>query len=480
MNVILLFARLILAVVFGIAGIAKLADLTGSRKSIAGFGIPKSLANPLGWLLPLAELVCAAALIPLASAWWGASGVLTLLLIFIAGISISLIRGRKQDCHCFGQLHSSPIGWQTLVRNVVLAGIAACIVWEGREDPGASVVSWLRGMSGANSAVAGLAIAVAALAGFELWALLHVLRQNGRLMLRLEAVEASLAGSASVEAPPPPGLPVNSEAPAFSLTDLVGDTVTLEMLLQRGKTLMFLFSEPGCGACDDALPQISQWQREYSDTLWIVPISRGDVKENRAKSKKYGLRNLLLQTDREVAQAYQAEATPSAVLVKEGRIESSLAVGVDEIRGLVARATLPPSVTAGDRVPSLRLPDLGGEMIDIAEIVQPQSRTLMLFWNPSCGFCQQMLDDLKKWEDDAREDAPELVIIAAGALDENRKQGFRSRVLLDPYYGASQVFNSGGTPSAVMVERGRVASEVAVGAEAVLALAGAVPAGGRR
>ncbi len=70
-----------------------------------------------------------------------------------------------------------------------------------------------------------------------------------------------------------------------------------------------------------------------------------------------------------------------------------------------------------------------------------------------------------------------LVVIAAGAFEDNRKQGFRSRVLLDPYYAASQVFNSGGTPSAVSVEEGRVASGVAVGAQAVLALAGAVPAG---
>jgi thiol-disulfide isomerase/thioredoxin len=479
MNLILLFARLVLAVVFGASGIAKLADPSGSRKSIAGFGVPESFAKTLAWLLPLAELACAAALVPLASAWWGAAGVLTLLLIFIAGISISLIRGRKPDCHCFGQLSSAPIGWQTLVRNIVLAGFSAWIVGQGREDPGASVVGWLRGVTGTNSAVTGLAIAVAVLALFELWALAHVLRQNGRLLLRLEAVEASVAGGGAVEAPPP-GLPVGSDAPAFSLTDLVGDTVTTGMLLERGKTLMLLFSEPGCGACDDALAEISQWQRDYSDRLSIVPISRGGVKENRAKSRKYGLRNVLLQADRETAQAYQAEAAPSAVLVKDGRIESSLAVGVDEIRGLVARATLPPSVSAGDRVPSLRLPDLGGEMIDIADIFQPQSRTLVLFWSPSCGFCQEMLEDLKKWEHDAREDAPELVVISAGALDENRKQGFRSRVLLDPYYAASQVFNSGGTPSAVMVEEGKVASGVAVGAEAVLALAGAVAAGGRR
>jgi len=471
-DAILLLARLILAVVFVIAGIAKLADPAGSRKSLTDFGVPKSLAIPLAWLLPFAELICAGALIPHATAWWGATGVLLLLLSFIVGISVSLISGRRPDCHCFGQLHSSPIGWRTLVRNSVLVGIAAYIVWQGRERPGASVTDWPHGMSETDFKLIVLAIAVAALAGFELWALMHVLRQNGRLLLRLEAVEAKL--TSGVEAPPP-GLPVNSIAPAFSLTDLVGDTISLAMLLKRRKPLLLLFTEPGCGACDAALPEVAQWQRDYGDRLSIIPISRGDVKENRVKSTKYGLRNVLLQADREVAQAYQAEGTPSAVLVKESRIESSLAVGTDAIRGLVARATLPAPVNTGDLVPSLRLPDLSGKLFDLAQL--QNRRTLMLFWSPSCGFCKDMLEDVKRWESGAREDAPELVVISAGALDENRKQGFRSRVLLDPYYAASQVFNSGGTPSAVMVERGRVVSSVAVGAQAVLALAGAVPGG---
>jgi thiol-disulfide isomerase/thioredoxin/uncharacterized membrane protein YphA (DoxX/SURF4 family) len=471
MSVILLLARLILAVVFGIAGIAKLADPAGSRKSIADFGVRKSLAIPLAWLLPLAELVCAVALLPIASAWWGAIGVLILLVSFIAGISVSLIRGRKPECHCFGQIRSAPIGGPTLFRNGVLAGISAWIVWHGREDPGTSLVNW-NGLTGTESVLAALAIAVAFLAVFELWALIHVLRQNGRLMLRLEAVEAKVGGS--VEAPPL-GLPVGSEAPAFRLEDLAGSPVTLQTLLEHGRPLLLLFSEPGCGACDAALPEVAQWQREFSDQLLIVPISRGSLKENRAKSAKFDLRNVLLQAGSEVSQAYRVEGTPSAVLVKEGRIESSLAVGADAIRGLVTRATLPAPVKAGDLVPSLRLPDLSGELIDLAKL--RSRRTLMLFWSPSCGFCQQMLEDLKKWEEEQHEDAPELVVIAAGAFDENRKQGFRSRVLLDPYYAASQVFNSGGTPSAVMIDKGRVASSVAVGAQAVLALAGAVSAG---
>jgi uncharacterized membrane protein YphA (DoxX/SURF4 family) len=44
MEILLLVARLLLAGVFGVAGIAKAADLEGSRRASAGFGIPENLA----------------------------------------------------------------------------------------------------------------------------------------------------------------------------------------------------------------------------------------------------------------------------------------------------------------------------------------------------------------------------------------------------------------------------------------------------
>jgi Methylamine utilisation protein MauE/Family of unknown function (DUF6065) len=76
MDVALLLACLLLASVFVVAGAAKLADREGSRRALADFGVPTTLATPLGVLLPLAELAVAAALIPAATAWWGAAGAL--------------------------------------------------------------------------------------------------------------------------------------------------------------------------------------------------------------------------------------------------------------------------------------------------------------------------------------------------------------------------------------------------------------------
>ena len=127
----LLIARLLLALVFILAGVGKLVDRKGSRQALIDFGVPAVFASPLGILLPLAELGIAAALIATPTAWWGALGALLLLALFVAGISINLARGNKPECHCFGQLHSAPAGWSTLIRNGLLAAVAAFILWAG-------------------------------------------------------------------------------------------------------------------------------------------------------------------------------------------------------------------------------------------------------------------------------------------------------------------------------------------------------------
>src|SRR5262245_46752200 len=47
----LLLARLLLSLVFGVSGLAKLADRVGSRQALLDFGVPVALALPLGSLL---------------------------------------------------------------------------------------------------------------------------------------------------------------------------------------------------------------------------------------------------------------------------------------------------------------------------------------------------------------------------------------------------------------------------------------------
>ena len=95
----------------------------------------------------------------------------------------------------------------------------------------------------------------------------------------------------------------------------------------------------------------------------------------------------------------------------------------------------------------------------------------MLFWSPTCGFCNEILGDLKDWEARRRPHDVELLVVSTGGVRENRALGFRSRVVLDDGFEAARAFGSPGTPSAVLVSsEGRISSDMAVGAQAVIQL----------
>jgi methylamine dehydrogenase accessory protein MauD len=393
------------------------------------------------------------------------------LVLFIVGIGTNLARGRRPDCHCFGQLHSSPAGWNTLLRNGVLAGVAAFVVWEGKEGAGPSSVSWLGTLSAAQllGPIVGL-IVLGLLAG-TWWFLAYVLRQNGRLLVRLEALEDRL--DAAGVAPSPneaqqAGLPIGTEAPDFSLQGLYGETHTLEALRAPDKPVMLLFTDPDCGQCNALLPEIGRWQQEHAEKLTISLISRGTPEENRTKTTEHGVTNVVLQEDRELSEEYLVATTPSAVLINpDGKIGSYVASGPEAIEVLVEDALKP---RVGDPAPEIKLPELSGETIELEDF--EGEKTLVLFWNPGCGFCQRMLDDLKALESDPPTEASRILVVSGGTVEDNEAMGLSSPVVLDQQFAVGRAFGAFGTPSAVLVdEEGKVASEVAVGDQEVLALA---------
>src|SRR5947209_1607864 len=351
MALVLLIVRLLLAVVFLVAGLAKLADLAGSRQALRDFGVPARLANPFGVLLPLAELAVVVALLLPISAWWGGLGSLILLLLFVAGIGYNLAQGRQPDCHCFGQLHSAPAGWPTLMRNLVLAAVAAVILVLGRITPQLGVLDWLASLSVSQRIEVLVGVVLLALLIGEGWVLFQMMSQQGRMLLRLEALEARLAEAGLVPAPAPAtgataGLGVGSPPPSFGLPTLSGETTRLEALRALGKPVVLLFSDLGCGPCSALLPDVGRWQREHATKLVVALVSRGTVEANRPKVTEYSLTHVLLQHDQEVAQAYQASGTPSAVLIRhDGTIGSPLAQGADAIRALIATALTPSALT---------------------------------------------------------------------------------------------------------------------------------------
>jgi thiol-disulfide isomerase/thioredoxin len=271
-------------------------------------------------------------------------------------------------------------------------------------------------------------------------------------------------------------LPLGTPAPAFELNALDGGRTSLGGLLQEQKPLLLLFSHPECGPCQALLPDILGWQRNLREHVAIAVVAEGSATANRAKFEPLGIRRALIQESREVSESYQAWGTPAAVLIaSDGTIASDVAQGGDAIRQLVSSLTPQrrldtAAVAMGDATPNLNFQSLWGESVALSDLRARE--TLLLFWNPNCGYCRKMLPELKAWEDEASADAPQLLVISTGSTSENRAMGLRSVVVLDNELQAGHVFGAHGTPMAVLLDSdGRVASHVVAGAKAVFAIA---------
>ena len=319
MPLILIFLRFALGVIFGVAGVTKLFDWRRAREAVINFGVPSQFVTVVTFLLPLAELAIAIGLSFSRFARLSALAAFLLLLIFAVMIGINLLRGRAPECHCFGQLYSRPLGWPTLLRNLAFASVAGFIFWR-------------KSVSGDESIAAGLTTPAQL-------AYLVVVLGAVTMALFFSDRKKKIATQQDHDSAPR-GLPLGFSAPIFDLASYEGGRGSLEQLLGFGKPLLLIFTNPNCGPCVSLFEEVGKWQRRYCEQITIAPISQGTIKENFVNISRNSLENVLLQQEREVAEAYQSTVTPTAVLINvEGKIASRVAGGTDEIRKLL-NATL--------------------------------------------------------------------------------------------------------------------------------------------
>lgn len=82
-----------------------------------------------------------------------------------------------------------------------------------------------------------------------------------------------------------------------------------------------------------------------------------------------------------------------------------------------------------------------------------------------------MADELRKWDVERQPSDPDLVVFADGDIDLIRGLGLTSPIVLDKDYAVAEKLGMHGTPSAILIdERGRFASEIAIGAPNIRAL----------
>jgi peroxiredoxin len=331
-----LLGRLILALVFGVAGLAKAANLREFREALTEFGVPPRLTAPVAVAIVIVELSCAAGLLWPAMAWRASITALILLVSFTLVLVASLLRGRHPKCRCFGKLKSSPIDWTAVGRNCVLIALSTGVVLAGqqRDSEGFNALRVIGDGMGIGM------IQITVLAGgvaLAIWLGLQVLRQNGRLLTRLESLEREMAtiksfmGNFASRA----GLPIGSRAPSFRLPSMSGEAVTMEDLLASGRSLILMFVDPDCGPCQSFNSDFQRWDRELGEEFTLALLSRGKSSENRGKFS-FDERRVLLQNAMEVAELYQCTGTPAAVLISTGGyIRSELGIGTEGAKKLV-------------------------------------------------------------------------------------------------------------------------------------------------
>jgi methylamine dehydrogenase accessory protein MauD len=330
-DVALVVIRLVLAAVFAVAAVGKLTDRAGTREAVARFGVPTGLVGTVSAGLPVVELAIAAGLVVVATAAWAAVAAGALLLVFCVAIVRLMVRGEAPDCHCFGSVGSAPVGRGTLVRNLLLVGLAGFVAVAGWTDGGESVGQLAVGL-GAVAIVLGAVIVLQGAFSWQLFA------QNGRMLERLTDLEAAVGQS--VDRGDRPALAVGDRAPQFALSDLDGRMVTLAELLSPRRGLVLVFTDPGCGHCAALLPALGRARSK--DQPPVVVISRGSLDENRTNAEEHGISPLLVQDDFEIAQAYGSYGIPAAFVIDAaGRIASERAAGADAVAELLDGGSAP-------------------------------------------------------------------------------------------------------------------------------------------
>ncbi len=464
-----LACRALLFAVFVVAALAKLRDREGTAGAVAAFGVPEPFARPVALALPWAELATAALLVPPATALAGAIAATALLAAFTAAIAASLARGRRPACRCFGQLSAEPVGGATLLRNAILLSVAGLLVALEVARPSPSPVGWIADAGPAAAWIAGLAVAGAAAVAASALAL-ALLRAYGRLLRRVDELERQLNGvlyqDGFEEAAPQLGLQPGSPAPLAGVVDLDGHPVALA----EPRRAVLVFTSPQCGPCRELLPDVGRWQRTYAGRLTFAVAVDGTADDARAERRDHGLEQVIVDDGAALADAFEAHATPTAVLVDhDGSVASWVAGGVDAIRDLVRLAATPAPVSVGEPAPEVEVETLDGAPFSLAAL--RGRAAALVFWNPGCGFCRQMHEQLRDYAASIDGEGPSLVIASSGTREETASEGFQSTILLDEDQQLASAFGAHGTPMAVLLdEDGTVASGVAAGESAVFDL----------
>lgn len=124
---VILLLRLIVGGIFVYASIDKILHTNAFAIAVRSYQIlPVGVTNLFAIVLPWSELFAGLLLITGLFTRKAAGAILMMLIVFIAALSVVLVKGLVIDCGCFSTDGHMPVDYLLIVRNILLA--AACIV----------------------------------------------------------------------------------------------------------------------------------------------------------------------------------------------------------------------------------------------------------------------------------------------------------------------------------------------------------------
>lgn len=163
------------------------------------------------------------------------------------------------------------------------------------------------------------------------------------------------------------------------------------------------------------------------------------------------------------------DGTHQEILSRLEDVEDILTRVSENIGRLIQPAQPPSGLEPGTPAPAFALPDLAGHERRLEEF---RGKPLLLaFFSTTCGYCQQMAPRLGQLP----EDGPRVLLISRGDVDEHlqlaAEHKWRCDVVLEQGTELLTAYKATGTPTGYLIDaEGRIASGLAVGADALLAL----------
>jgi peroxiredoxin len=333
----------------------------------------------------------------------------------------------------------------------------------------------------------------------------QLVKQQGRILLRLDELERGAAGQQAEglhEHAVFEGLPLGTVFPGFELPDLDGKNRTLSDF--RGKGLLLIHWNFDCGFCDAIAGDLGRLEADMkAQNAQIVLLASGDESSNREHAASHGLKSLILLLDqKKVPEPFEQQGTPVAYFVDgQAQVAAPFASGADQVLALAQQIADPEvepiepkpepdplknrrplaeshiernGLKAGTPAPGFRLPDLQGRTVSLDDYCN--QRVLLVFSDPHCGPCDELAPHLARFHQEHRHNGLAVILVGRGSTEENRSKaqqfGFRFPVVLQDKWKLSKQYGIFATPVAFLIgENGVIASDVAVGKDAILALA---------